>query len=165
MIGSLIPLADVSFEKKYPNRTTTELIMMLEERGWLEMAELERDDLLEFLKDPQARLLEGRLLYPRYYPAGMGQPDRSTYFMVRDYPRLVFTLISPTSPAVGDGVVIAGFKPKIPLHSTDVIVIGCRNTSDYAPFTDAFIIITLSDSPYIYHRFPESPLQCPLQTP
>lgn len=159
-IGSLIPIAEAPFQERYERKKPDEVLAMLEQEGWLEKARLSKDELTEFLTDPQAHLITGRLLYPRYYPGGAGEPDSSYPYTPLEYSRLVFTIIGPYATNAR-GVIIPGLKPSFPLHAADVVVLGCQNEQ----FFDAFIVFALSEPGYIYHRFPEPPLQCPLQTP
>lgn len=164
ILGSLIPFSEFPFERRYPHREPADALASREEQGLLEQAGLDKDELARFLASPDARLMEGRLLYPRYYPAGTGQPDLSTHFMIRDYPRLAFILIGP-SELYGRNVVAPGVMPDIPLHGADVVVIGCSNTDHYAPFTDALLIIVLTEPGRLYQRAPDVPLQCPFKEP
>ncbi|MDP1545806.1 MAG: hypothetical protein Q8L87_07275 [Anaerolineales bacterium] len=162
MMGALIPLADSLFEKKYQERGPAKMLNVLEEQGWLEQAGFEKDDVSVFLEHPQARLVEGRLLYPRYYPAGVGELDLSLPYMPHDYPRLAFTLIAPSMP-IALGVVVSRTMPGLPAHTADVVVIGCAYTDYYASSIDALAVIVLTEPPYIQHREPGAPLQCPLE--
>jgi hypothetical protein len=119
---------------------------------------------MTFLSQPDAMIREGRALYPRYYPGGDGEQDRSTYYRYLDYQRLVFTLIGPYSDAA-EGVVIPGFAPPVSFHDEDVVVLGCWNTTYYSPFIDAVVVFSTSDEGYVYNRAPEAPLQCPFGEP
>lgn len=160
VIGSLIPIAEAPFQERYEKKKPSEVLVMLEQGGWLEKAQLSKDELTEFLTNPQARLITGRLLYPRYYPGGAGEPDSSYPYTPLDYSRLAFTVIGPYDTGAR-GVIVPGLKPNSPFHAADVVVLGCQN----GQFFDALIVFAISEPGYIYHRFPESPLQCPLQTP
>jgi hypothetical protein len=70
-------------------------------------------------------------------------------------------MIGPYSTEA-QGVVIAGDKPNSLIHAEDVIVIGCWNTTYYAPFIDAVVVFVLSDEGYVYTRSPVAELICPL---
>ncbi len=109
-------------------------------------------------------IVEGRALYPRYYRSGDGEPDRSTYYRYLDFSRLVFTVIGPYA-VEAQGVVIAGDKPNFEIHTSDVIVLGCWNTTYYAPFIDAIVLFVLGEQNQIYIRNPESNLICPMPEP
>lgn len=163
-VGMLLPISEMPFSPRYQVRQPEEILGSLDEAGLLQQTGFSRDELLAFLSQPDAMIREGRALYPRYYPSGDGEQDRSTYYRYLDYQRLVFTLIGPYS-AVHEGVVIPGFAPSISFHAEDVIVLGCRNTTYYAPFIDAVAVISTSGEGYVYAREPGAPLQCPLPEP
>ena len=163
-IGMSLPAAEQISQPRYSLRANEEIITTLEERGLLEQAGLTREEVNIFLAMPNAMLIEGKAIYPRYYRIGLGEPDRSTYYRPLDYSRLVFSIIGPYS-VIEQGVVIPGERPNFAIHNMDVVVMGCYNTSYYAPFIDSVVVFILNDSGYIYTRAPESPLQCPLQTP
>lgn len=163
-VGLILPLSEIFFQPRYQVREPEKILAELGDSGLLEQAGFSNTELLEFLSHPDAMIREGRALYVRYYPGGMGESDRSTYYRYLDYQRLVFTLIGPYSPSA-EGVVIPGFAPPFPFHAGDVIVLGCWNTTYYAPFIDAVLVFVTSGDGYVYTRFPGSPLQCPLQTP
>ncbi|HCK65119.1 MAG TPA: hypothetical protein DHW49_02535 [Anaerolineae bacterium] len=165
IIGAFVPASELLFEKRYEVREPELIMTDLEQSGLLSQSGFSQTELLEFLSHPQAMIVEGRALYPRYYPMGEGEPDRSTYYRYLDFSRLVFTVIGPYS-VQAQGVVIAGDKPNFSIHASDVIVLGCWNTTYYAPFIDAVIVFINSEvGSYVYQRLPEHPLQCPLQEP
>jgi hypothetical protein len=116
------------------------------------------------MMNPDARMTIGRAIYPRFYRAGGGEPDRNSFYSPLDYTRLVFTVIGPYNLVPG-GVVIPGEKPNFPINGSDVIVFGCSESTGYSPFVDAFVVFVESESGYVYNRKPFSPLQCPLQAP
>ncbi|HRK91481.1 MAG TPA: hypothetical protein PK152_20320, partial [Anaerolineales bacterium] len=163
-VGMVLPISEMPFSPRYQVRQPEEILSSLEEAGLLQQTGFSRDELLAFLSQPDAMIREGRALYPRYYPSGDGEQDRSTYYRYLDYQRLVFTLIGPYS-ASHEGVVIPGFAPSISFHAEDVIVLGCWNTTYYAPFIDAVVVISTSGEGYVYSREPGAPLQCPLPEP
>lgn len=163
-IGTLLPISELFFQPRYQTRQPEEILARLEETGMLEQTDFSHDDLLAFLSQPNAIIREGRALYPRYYPSGEGEQDRSTYYRYLDYQRLAFTLIGPYS-VLAEGVVIPGFAPPVSIHAADVVVVGCWNTTYYAPFIDAVVVFSLSDEGYVYNRAPEASLQCPLPEP
>lgn len=163
-IGSLIPLSEMFFKPRYEVQSPDALLAELEESGLLERSGYSRADLTEFLSQPGALISAGRALYPRYYRVGEGEPDRSTYYRYLDFRRLVFTLIGPYSKGA-QGILIPGEPPEISLHAEDVVVLGCWNTTYYAPFLDAVVVFVTSDDGYVYTRAPEAPLQCPLPEP
>lgn len=163
-IGSLLPVSESFTQPRYQTREPEEILVMLEESGLLEQTGFSRQELMDFLAQPNAMIREGRALYPRYYRTGEGEPDRSTYYRFLDYQRLVLTLIGPHN-RTPEGVVISGDPPPFSFHAEDVIVLGCWNTTYYAPFLDAVAVFVTSDEGYVYTRSPGAPLRCPLPEP
>lgn len=159
-VGCLLPLSERSFTPRYQVRSTVEVLDSLEQSGLLQQSGLTAEDLTAFMSDPNALMLEGRALYPRYYKEDQGEQDLSTYYRWYEYPRLVFTLIGPYSPQ-SQGVVIAGDRPTISLHTADVIVFGCY-TKDYMPYISSVVVFVTSDGGYVYNHNPAVPLRCPL---
>ncbi len=157
MIGFLIPASEMPFESRYQKHTSKEMLVMLEQQGWLERANLTRPDLSKFLSTPGAKLIEGRMLYPRYYDSGDGESKRVYPFMKLDYPRLAFLTIGPYGSGL-ENVIMRGGKPKRILNASDVIVIGCKNKS----FFDALVVFVLTERGSVYLRSPWPKLQCPL---
>jgi hypothetical protein len=164
LVGSLLPLSEVFAEPRYEKRKSEAMLAVLESSGLLGDAGFTREELTVFLSQPGAMIREGRVLYPRYYRAGEGEPDRSTYYRFLEYQRLVFTLIGPNNPTP-EGVVIPGDPPPFNFHVADAIVIGCWNTTYYSPFIDAVAVFVFSDEGYVYTRVPAAPLSCPLPEP
>lgn len=159
-VGALVPLSEMSFERRYQASSADETLAMLEQKGLLEQAGFSRDDLSTFLTDPQADMLVGRLLYPRFYRAGQGEMDRHYPYVVLEYSRLVFLTIGPF-PAGQQSVIIAGDKPNYELQAADVVVVGCKNELHL----DGLVFFVLNEPGHIYQRWPQSELKCPLEIP
>ncbi|MCB9110464.1 MAG: glycosyltransferase family 39 protein [Anaerolineales bacterium] len=87
-IGSLPWLAE-SFVKPQFTLTKDDLIAKLESDGYT------RDEVESFLSQPNAVLLEGRLLYPRMYwkDDGLASANPWPAYAKRDFPRIGFLLI------------------------------------------------------------------------
>lgn len=88
-IGSLPWLAKGLAEPRYTS-TQDELISRLESNNY------ERTAIETFLSQPDAVLLEGRLLYPRRYTRGEGLSSANPWpaYAVQDFPRIGFILIN-----------------------------------------------------------------------
>ena len=160
MIGALIPIAEMPFERRFQINSRDATLAMLEQQGSLNYANLTRDDLSDFLADPQARLIIGRILYPRYYYGGEGEPKRDYPYLSLDYSRLAFITIGPYDTGL-ENVVIPGEKPKFPLHAEDAVIIGCKNDL----FLDALAVFILREPELVYLRSPQPALQCPFPIP
>lgn len=89
LIGSLPWLAKGFAEPRY-TASLDELISRLESKDY------DRTDIESFLSQPDAVLLEGRLLYPRKYTRGEGLSSANPWpaYAVRDFPRIGFLLIN-----------------------------------------------------------------------
>ncbi len=85
---------------------------------------IEETQVMEFLSQPNTRLLTGRVLYPRYFPRydGLASTNPAPAFAPRDFPRMGFFLLN-------DGnieQVILPMKGSRPFpHAADAIVLGC----------------------------------------
>ncbi len=163
-VGLLLPASEWFVLTRYQTKSRQDVLAGLEASGLLEKSGYTSEELSTFLTQPDAMIRTGRALYPRYYRASEGEPDRSTYYRYLDYQRLVFTLIGPDNP-IPEGVVIPGDPPPFGFHAEDVIVLGCWNTTYYAPFLDAVMVFVTSGEGYIYTRSPGASLQCPLPEP
>ncbi len=88
-IGSLPWLAKGFREPRYTS-AQSELIARLESNNY------NRSEIESFLTQPDAVLLEGRLLYPRKYTRGEGLSSANPWpaYAVRDFPRIGFLLIN-----------------------------------------------------------------------
>ncbi len=158
MLGSLIPIAELPFEKRYQTVSADETLAILEQKGMFEQANFSREDLAEFLKNPRAEILVGRTLYPRYYHSGEGELDRHYPYVRLEYPRLVFIAIGPFGR---QNVIIPGYNLNIDLHTADVVVVGCKAEQNI----DGLAVFVLTEPAFVYLRTPGSELICPLQTP
>jgi len=90
---------------------------------------LTQDQLDQFLLDPNAEMIQGRTLYPRFYWRGQGiaQAHPSPAYVARDYSRLGFLLMmNQITPIVLPSKVVPDNFP----ISSDAIVFGCKQ-SDY----------------------------------
>lgn len=87
------------------------------------------DEISEFLADHQISVMRrGKLLYPRYYPAGEGGPHHDGVYRPQGYNRLVFQVagIDDYSAAILPITLEEGTE--IP-HLADVLYIGCRQSN------------------------------------
>jgi hypothetical protein len=155
MIGSLIPAAELPFEQRYQVRSEDDILAMLEEKGMFEKTTVNKDDLSAFLSDPQADILVGRLLYPRYYHSNEGEQDRHYPYVRLDYSRLVFIIIGPFDGG-RQNVIVAGEKPKFDLQASDVVVVGCKNEK----YLDGLAVFVLSRPDFVYMHMPVAKWKC-----
>ena len=154
-LGSLIPLSESFYQSRYQDTNGTQVLM--EREKLVVSAGMSMSDIDLFLKNPNAELLVGRILYPRYYPIDRGEIFIYPY-VTMGFPRTAFTLIGPHGER---GVILPGDTPKYFPHAADALVLGCTEEK----YLDALAVIFLDDSGTIYTRAPKSDLQCPLRQP
>jgi hypothetical protein len=107
--------------------------------------------ILEFLSQPDAQIVEGRLLYPRFFRRNDGIFSAHPWpiYAVRDFSRLGFIVLSERAVSV----VFPANSP-LPLpHGDDVIVLGCQR-SDY--LEARWIFLPDSDETYPAEALNES---------
>ncbi len=89
---------------------------------------IQNPEAMEFLSQPDSQIIEGKLLYPRFFRRNDGIFSTTPWaiYAVRDYSRLGFIVLN-------DGAVSVIFPADSPIkltHGADVIVLGCRQ-KDY----------------------------------
>lgn len=157
-LGSLVPASEMLFERRYPTRSVDETLIMLEQEGMFTQTDINKEDLSAFLASPQAQIFTGRLLYPRFYPAGEGELDKHYPYLPLPYKRFVFITIGPGGR---QNIIIAGDHSEYITHASDVVVIGCKNELN----TDGLIVFVLSEPRQVYYRTPYPDWACPLPPP
>jgi len=153
--GSLVPISENFHSQRYQNTDATKALMEREQA--ITNAGMELSEINSFLKTPNAELLVGRVLYPRYYPIDRGEILLYP-FIVMGFPRTAFMLIGPEGER---GVILPGDAPEYFPHAIDALVLGCKEEK----YLDALAVILLDEHGAVYTRAPESDLQCPLKQP
>ena len=154
-LGALIPLAETLYPERY---TSIDASKVLSEReAQITSAGLSLSEINLFLQNPNAEILVGRVLYPRYYIENEGEVHFYPV-VTMGFPRLTFTLIGKNGEK---GIILPGEKPEYFPHAVDTLVIGCKEQR----YVDALAVILLDEAGGVYTRSPESPLQCPLKQP
>jgi hypothetical protein len=166
LIGSLLPLAEVIFPRRYAaSPDTAASLARLEAQGSLEKLDLSSIELRAFLSQPGAGLWAGRVLYPRYYDIGRGEISNGFPFDVREYPRMTFALIGPTG---WQGVILPGPIRGRFEHAVDGLVLGCYTAisqNDLNGRIDALAVILPEKRGTVYVRWPEAEWKCPAPEP
>ena len=154
-LGSLIPLSEIFYQPRYQNIDPTRALM--ENQQVITKTGMSVSDIELFLKNTNAEILIGRVLYPRYYP--IDRVEILLYpFVPMGFPRTAFTLIGPQGE---QGVILPGDVRKYFPHAVDALVLGCKEEK----YLDALAVILLDESEAIFTREPKSDLQCPLKQP
>jgi hypothetical protein len=138
--GMLLPAVEVVIPARY-----ADLDEATAETEW------ERSDLAErtglnvaaFLRQAGARMLWGRALYPRFYPAGAGEPggDGSAYNIL-PYARLAFWVVGPENYQIALPMSAA---PAFP-NATDVLVLGCDGEKTFQAAAVVFLGADAADA-------------------
>jgi hypothetical protein len=158
LLGALIPLAGVLFHKRY---TLADAGPMLDSVSLYAPGSGTVDEIRLFLQQPDALLVEGRLLYPLHYRQGEGEPTRYAPYTARDFPRTVFVHVGPAGLL---HVVLPGGRTAALPDASDAIVLGCRVHGLGFNLVQA-VAVVLPDQRLGILRNPAVPLECPLPDP
>ena len=139
LAGSAVPLSEVLVPARYPPTASQELVLQLQRATTADQrAELDRA-----LDEPGILLLQGRILYPRFYAAGEGETEKLGY-RIMPHARLVFPMVGdanslvildlPESPEyfphAADMVLLARQEPGH-LQALAILVVGIDRTELY----------------------------------
>lgn len=116
-VGGLPWMAQGLAQPRYTS-SQNELIATLEAKGY-DAGEIE-----SFVSQPDAVLLEGRLLYPRMYQRNEGMASANPWpaYSIRDFPRMGFVVMNNISM---NAIFITRELQNFP-QGADVIMLGCR---------------------------------------
>jgi hypothetical protein len=160
LIGATLPVTERVFPRVFPAQwSNTQRVEKWLPQGSLEQAGLQTTELTAFLMDKNAAVLVGRVLYPRFYAANKGEPDRLSPYSTRPYARLVFDMIGPN---MEEGVVLPMAKaPAAFSQGIDAVVLGCSTKTG----VDAIAMVVIHPEVKVYLRAPAAPLVCPTTEP
>jgi hypothetical protein len=162
----VLGLTPIGSGAAYPPRFTsgqiTGILNQLEDTGHLQSAGVTHEALAAFLIGPDAVLLHGRALYPRFYPGGAGEMDSGYPYRKLPFPRLAFKTIGPR----GTESVLFPFEKSSPLpNASDVLILGCLvpNPDVQQVHVHALVVFVLGvdGEATAYSRQPPAPLKCP----
>lgn len=156
-IGGLLPLSEALYPQRYPPRTQQQLISALEAQGTLSKLGIESAQLTELSTSPEFRILEGRILYPRFYRENKGEPKRLYPYMTLAYPRVGFTMIGPAGTTYA---VLPQSRSSQVKHASDAVVMGCQTGQSM----DALAVVMM-ESQEVLLRDPFAPFACPAPAP
>lgn len=116
----------------------------------------ELPDLAEVMSSSRTTWMQGRALYPRYFPADQGESSPNSEMRSLPYDRIVFELIGPQ----GNQFILlpSAVRGKKLQHGSDVLVFGCgvdENTVDAWA-----VVIHPQESPAVLIRDPQMPYSC-----
>ena len=156
IIGLLVPLAEHFFPDHMAQLSEEDLKKAVLASDLAGSMGYSKAELNAFLQNENIYLRHGRLLYPRFYYEGQGEPVDIPTYSPKDYRRLVFTV----SSLVGNPnfiLPVADSPGPIPYRS-EVIVAGCKNGGVLG-------IVLLDTQQRTIIRSPRPVLACPLPEP
>lgn len=147
-----ITLIDQVIPLRYPQNTSQEVARLNEEALPFSAGEMDA-----FLAQPNARLWQGRSLYPRFYPANDGEPSRmGDVFGIRDFPRLTLVLIGNFGRT--EVLLPLDESPTYFPNAEDVIVLGCYNYQEH--LLEAHFILLQDEKDIAYWSSSKADLIC-----
>lgn len=156
-LGALIPLTNVFYPLRYPPANSLTLAARLNDQTLTALG-ISTEELRAFLRQPNAMLLEGRALYPRFIGRGLNPLIPGHLLTETPYSRMAFTLIGRHGhiPAV---LVTGDVWFTLP-HAADALVFGCVQDGVLNIWA-----LVLPESDAVHGRQPSAPLHCPLPEP
>jgi hypothetical protein len=154
-IGSLLPLSERLHSPRFSG--TDAAALLDKHQGQLNAAGLSVPQIQSFLQNPDAEVVVGRTLYPRFFQIGRGEMHFYPYTEM-GFPRTGFLLIGPAGQ---QAILLPAEEPVQLSHGTDVLVLGCKGPN----YTDALAVVVLDKTSAVYTRSPASELTCPLKQP
>ena len=162
-LGLLMVLPDVTFKPEFIPQSREQLVERV--LGY----DLKGRDayVLEFLKDPASIILEGRILYPRYYNVGGGEVPSMYPYRALDFPRIAFEFIGLGGL---EDVIMAAPSPSsatkpalsFSFNAANAILLGCAERTHLEVF---MLVFYDQPIPEVYTRQPDAPAHCPLPEP
>lgn len=115
---------------------------------------VEMPGLEQFVEAENAILIQGRVLYPRFYRSDQGEPGGEwPAFSPREYPRLGFVLGGPWNAQV---VLPLSEAPDFFPHASDAIIFGCPAEE----YVRAKLVVLITEDGYTLVPSPDSNLSC-----
>lgn len=156
-LGTLMILASGLFPQRYQAGDAQAHLDAFMQAGFPRSLGLEEAQFEAFLDHPQAVVLSGRALYPRYFLATQGFGGLGGVYQRREYPRLIFSLLGPQGHTT---VVFPGVMPQSFPNASDVFVLGCRTDKRTM---DALVVILLAEPRALYAVPSSVEFDCPLR--
>lgn len=122
LLACMVPAVEASFPQRFDAQKSEQMLGALLRSDRLSAGQ--RLELQSFL-DRGGIVYTGRALYPRYFPANVGDPGlgRKATYGPKPYPRIVFYLAGPVSMPLALPV---ERKPSSFPNAVDALVIGCH---------------------------------------
>ncbi len=155
-----LPLIVAGFiPRRYPIQSQAEQVSELMHSMRQFDPSFDLSQLQVLLLDPQAQVIKGRALFPRYYPAGDGEPQTAKAgYAPLPFPRTLFLLASDEY----NGLVMLKMldPPAYFPNASDVIVVGCKTEK----YLEAQVVLIPGEPGDLLISDGELPSQCPSST-
>lgn len=167
MIGFGVTNGHELFSFRYPEKTQGELLGVYLHALDKMPEGLSEDALRDFLNQDEAVIAYGRALYPSYLSAKEGAWNIFwPVFKQKPFERIAFHMIGPEDL----GVLLPVDNIPDPASITfpdgaDVVVIGCREKTDYVDYIDALAVAVGMPPEVVYVRSPLPHIICPFSEP
>lgn len=112
----------------------------------------------EIIESERTVILTGKIMYPRYYKAGVGEFSYYFPYKPMDFRRLAFYLIGADGT---NNILLAGPVPNGLVNTENVIVIGCQEKE----YIEAVFVIPTDRTRHAYVREPLMDSACPSVLP
>ena len=131
-----ITLIDQVTPKRYPTLSAIEIV----ENYLVDKTLLSNEALSDFANQPQAQVLLGRGLYPRFYRKGQGEPlPIYPVYLGKDYPRLALSVIGDAGQI--DVILPVEESPDGFPNAADLVVLGCEYPETEYLVAEAIIVL------------------------
>jgi hypothetical protein len=154
-MGALLPLTEYVIKPRYTQQTKQMWLGEIKQSNTLLSGYPMITEQIEEIGLNDTRVIQGRALYPRYYPKGESDQDYESWNAPREYDRFSFYLVGPVNTGV---IVPMEKKPALPFpQAADVLVIGCQDKE----FLRALVVyVKTTDTLLLTSPLPIS-LSCP----
>ncbi|HEX7555398.1 MAG TPA: hypothetical protein VF338_02150, partial [Leptolinea sp.] len=152
-IGFLPLLAETSFPQVYPKTTVQNTRQVLIDSA-VNISSEDQQGLLKLLDDPNVLVLNGRMLYPRYYGEKEGEEKTGkTGYAPLSYSRYVFLVAGDPEGTV----IFPHINSALPLRNAqDVLLIGCMD----GLAVKARMVVLPNEKSAVFTAEPSQPWTC-----
>jgi len=155
LLGALLPIVEWTIKPQYTTDQKDQIVTSLMQSNLFSKSERQA---LETFDETNGYAILGRALYPRFFPANVGEIWSDNVFGPQTYTRVGFLLAGPESKAI---LMPVQERPDFFPNTSDVIVLKCPG-----PDMDALLIAILDDSgtpvSVIWRSPLPSSISCPL---
>ncbi len=158
LAGSMVPLAEYLFPRRYPVMEKAALAEMLLASPGVRNSGVDLEALRGFLQSDGTVLLRGQALYPRFYHSGQGELGNGwPGYAMREGSRLSFLLLQPAGPR--QAILWLDKAPKAFPNAAETLVAGCASPEGYV---QVLLAVLPGSKERVYWHGMQGPYSCPL---